>query len=119
MAGDGAMTEVEYASVPSVVFLVPSFAAVGMTEAQATEAGLDFTVKTNEMTSWRSAVTYAETASIAKVLVENSSDKILGHGAAETIHTFSFAIKYGITAGELANNVYAYPTMTNDIKYLV
>jgi glutathione reductase (NADPH) len=117
MAGDGAMTEPEYASVPSL-------AAVGMTEAQATEAGLDFEVKLNEMTAWRSAVTYAETTAIAKVLVENGSGKILGanilgHGAAESIHTFSFAIKYGITAWQLANNVYAYPTMTNDIKFLV
>jgi glutathione reductase (NADPH) len=124
MAGDGALTEPEYASVPSVVFSVPNLASVGMTEAQATEAGLDFTVKTNEMTSWRSAVTYAETASMAKVLVDNGSDMILGanmlgHGAAETIHTFSFAIKYGITASQLATNVYAYPTMTNDIKFLV
>jgi len=83
MAGDGAMTEAKYASVP-----------------------------------------YAETAAIAKVLVENGSDEflgahILGHGAAESIHTFSFAIKYGIRARELANNAYAYPTMTNDIRYLV
>jgi pyruvate/2-oxoglutarate dehydrogenase complex dihydrolipoamide dehydrogenase (E3) component len=39
--------------------------------------------------------------------------------ASETIHTFSFAIKYGITASQLASNVYAYPTMTNYIKFLV
>ena len=95
-----------------------------MTEAAATEAGLDFAVKMNEMTSWRSAATYAETAAFAKVLVENGSDKILGanilgHGAAEIIHTFSFAIKYGITASDLADNVYAYPTMTSDTKFLV
>ena len=56
--------------------------------------------------------------------MENGSDKILGanilgHGAAEIIHIFSFAIKYGITAADLATNVYAYTTMTSDIKFLV
>ena len=124
VAPDGAMTEPDYRAIPSVVFAVPNLASVGMTEAAASEAGLDFAVKMNEMTPWRSAVTYAETASFAKVLVENGSDKILGanilgHGAAEIIHIFSFAIKYGITAADLATNVYAYQTMTSDIKFLV
>jgi glutathione reductase (NADPH) len=43
----------------------------------------------------------------------------MGHGAVEIINTFAVAIKYGVTASELGNIVYAYPTMTNDIKFLV
>ena len=114
----------DYLSVPSVVFAVPNLASVGLTEAAAQEAGLDFAVKINDMEQWRSSITYAETAAFAKVLVEKGSDKILGanilgHGAAEIIHTFAFAIKHGVTAAELAQTVYAYPTMTNDIKFLV
>lgn len=124
LAAKADLIEADYRSVPSVVFAVPNLASVGMTEAAATEAGLDFAVKPNDMTSWRSSITYAETAAISKVLVENGTDKILGanilgHGAAEIIHTFAFAIKHGVTASELAHTVYAYPTMTSDIKFLV
>ena len=45
--------------------------------------------------------------------------QLLGHGAEEIIHVFALAIKYGIPARELADGVYAYPTFTSDIKYLV
>ncbi len=124
VAGDADRIEPDYLSVPSVVFSVPNLASVGLTEAAAAEAGMDFAIKLNDMTTWRSSITYAETVAISKVLVENGTDKILGanilgHGAAEIIHTFAFAIKHGVTASELATTVYAYPTMTNDIKFLV
>ena len=44
---------------------------------------------------------------------------MLGHGAEEVIHLFSLAISHGITAEELAGRVYAYPTFTSDLKFLV
>lgn len=114
----------DYTSIPSVVFTVPAVASIGLTENLARERGLKFNTKVNDMRDWRSARTHAETAAYAKVLIEDGNGKILGahllgHGAQETIHLFSLAMKYGITAGELAKNVYAYPTFSSDIKYLV
>lgn len=114
----------DYAAIPSAVYTVPALASVGMTEAEATEAGLKFTVKSNDMTSWRSARTYAETASYAKVLVAEDTGQILGahmvgHGAEEVIHLFAFAIKHKVTASDLAGGVYAYPTFASDLKFLV
>lgn len=114
----------DYADFPSAVYTVPALASVGLTEAEATEKGLVFETKINDMTSWRSARTYAETAAFAKILVEEGTDKILGahmlgHGAEEVIHLFSLAIKHGITAEELAGRVYAYPTFASDLKFLV
>lgn len=114
----------DYADFPSAVYTVPALASVGLTEAEATEKGLSFDAKMNDMTSWRSARTYAETAAFAKVLVEKDTGKILGahmlgHGAEEVIHLFSLAISHGITAEELAGRVYAYPTFTSDLKFLV
>ncbi|MDA0653389.1 MAG: NAD(P)/FAD-dependent oxidoreductase [Proteobacteria bacterium] len=114
----------DYTGMPSAVYTVPALASVGMTEEEATKAGLTFTAKSNDMTSWRSARTYAETASYAKVLVEDGSGKIIGahmvgHGAEEVIHLFAFAIKYGVTAQEIGSSVFAYPTFTSDLKFLV
>lgn len=114
----------DYSHVPSAVYTVPALANVGLGEDQASKQGLEFKAKVNDMTTWRSARTYAETVAFAKVLVEEKSDRILGahlvgHGAEEVIHLFAFAIKHGVTAAELAESVYGYPTFSSDIKYLV
>ena len=97
---------------------------MGYGEEAAGAAGLDFEVKANDFTSWRSARTYAETAAFSKVLVEKGSGRILGahllsHGAGETVHLFAFAIRHGITAPMLTDTTYAYPTFASDIKNML
>lgn len=114
----------DYSAVPSAIYTVPALASVGMSVEQAELSGLDYEVKINDMTSWRSARTYAETAAFAKVLVEKSSGRILGahmlgHGAEEVIHLFAVAIKTGQAASDLASSVFAYPTFSSDLKFLV
>ena len=57
-------------------------------------------------------------------LVEDGSNLVLGahmvgHGAEEVIHIFSLAMKHGLTSEDLAAGVYAYPTFTSDLKFLV
>lgn len=118
------LRRVEYGHQPAAVYTVPALATVGSGEEAASAAGLDFEVRTHDMTGWRSARTYGETAAWAKVLVEKRTGRILGahllgHGAEETIHTFALAIEKGIPASELAERVYAYPTFHADLKYLV
>lgn len=114
----------DYSSHPSAVFTVPALASVGLGEEEAIKKGLKFEAKVNGMTSWRSARTYAETVAFAKVLIEEESDRILGahlvgHGAEEVIHLFAFAIRHGISAKELSEGVYGYPTFSSDLRYLV
>jgi len=115
---------VEYGFQPAAVYTVPALATVGLGEAEAAAAGLEFEVQTNDMREWRSARTYGESAAWAKVLVEKITGRILGahlvgHGAEETIHTFALAIEKGIPAAEIASRVYAYPTFHADLKFLV
>ena len=118
------MKTANYHNIPNCVFTVPALASVGYLEAAAKQKGLQFDVKSNNLIDWRSSKTYAESASYAKVLIEKGTGKILGahllgHGAPETIHLFAFAITYGVTAEQLAGAVYAYPTFSSDIKFLV
>ena len=114
----------DYSSIPSSVFTLPTLASVGLTEAAATDKGLQFETHINDLRDSRSAKTFAENAAFAKVLVDNSNNNIvgahlLGHGTQENIHIFAFAMKYGVTAKELAQTVYAYPTFASDIKFMV
>ncbi len=111
-------------TVPSAVYAVPALASAGLTGEDARARGLDFAVKTNDLTGWRSSQTHAESAAFSKVLIEAGTDRILGahivaHGAEEIIHLFAFAMKHGITAQGLGESVYAYPTFASDIKHML
>ena len=77
----------------------------------------------NDMLGWFSAKTYAETAAWSKIIVDRATDRILGahfvgHEGQELINIFGLAIKFGITAHQLKDNVYAYPTFSSDIRHM-
>jgi glutathione reductase (NADPH) len=114
----------DYSSIPSTVFAVPALASVGPTEQQARARGLSFEAKVNDMRTWRSARTHAEEVAWAKVLIDRAADRIVGahlvgHGAAETINAFALAIRHGISATELKEGVFSYPTFHSDLKFLL
>jgi len=114
----------DYASIPACVFTVPALASVGLTQAAAEESGIEFRVAANEMHNWLSGRTYAETAAWAKVLIDKRTDciigaHILGHAGEELIHIFALAMKHGITASEVADLVYGFPTFSADTKSML
>jgi glutathione reductase (NADPH) len=111
----------DYASIPACVFTVPALASVGLTQTTAEEKGIDLRVEVNNMRGWLSARTYAETAAWAKVLIDKQTDRvvgahILGHAGEELIHIFALAMKHGITAGDVKDLIYGFPTFSADIK---
>jgi glutathione reductase (NADPH) len=121
---EGARHAPDYGSIPSCVFTVPALASVGLTQAAAEERGLPFRVAVNDLHEWLSGRTYAETAAWAKVLIDKESDRILGahlfgHAGEELIHVFALALRYGITAGDLGDFVYGFPTFSADIKSML
>jgi Pyridine nucleotide-disulphide oxidoreductase, dimerisation domain len=74
--------------------------------------------------NWFSTRSYAETKAWAKVIVDEVSDLILGahmvgHAAEELINIFGLAKKHGITATELRDFIYAYPSFSSDIKHML
>jgi len=120
----GQSIEPDYRVIPATVFSVPALATVGLTEAEAESEGIDHIVKLNDMRTWRSARMHAEPVAISKVLLEKEGGRILGahllgHGSSEIIHLFAFAMKHNVTASELAETVYAYPSFASDVKYLI
>jgi glutathione reductase (NADPH) len=121
---EGPKRKPDYAPIPSAVYTTPAIAMVGLTEEAARAKGLKFTAPVNDMSDWFSSLTFAETVSWAKVLVEEGSDRILGahmvgHAGEELIHLFAFAMKFGVTAGQIRDFVFSFPTYSADIKSLV
>ena len=76
------------------------------------------------MTEWFSGRTYGETVAFAKTLVNPDSDFIVGahlvgHQAEELIHLFALAMRHGIPAADLRDQIYAFPTFSADVKSMV
>jgi glutathione reductase (NADPH) len=121
---EGPVAKPDYAGIPSCVYTVPALASVGLTEAKARELGHKIKVHANDMIDWLSSKTYNEPAAWAKVIVDEATDRILGahivgHAGEELIHTFAFAMKFGITASQIRDTVVAFPTFSADIKHML
>ena len=100
----------DYSSMATSVYTVPALAAVGLTEAAAKRMGLAVDVHVNDMHEWFSARTYAETVAWSKVVVEKATDRILGahfvgHSGQELVNIFGLAMRFGITAGQIRDNI--------------
>ena len=121
---EGPQHSPDYEGMATSVFTVPALASVGLTEAAARQKGFAVDVHVNDMLGWFSAKTYAETVSWSKIVVDRATDLILGahfvgHEGQELINVFGLAIKFGITARRLKDQVYAYPTFSADIKHML
>jgi glutathione reductase (NADPH) len=110
-------------AVPSVVFSDPPLASVGPTEALARERGLDVDVRLTDTSAWVSTQRVGLTVSGAKTLVERGTGRIvaahlLGHAADEAINVVAAAIAGGLTAADLKETLWAYPTAGSELVYL-
>ncbi len=113
----------EYLPVPSVVFTVPALATVGLTEVEA-EKEFKLEVKKNNMQEWFSFSLYGSEVAYSKVIIEAHSRRILGahlmgKRAEELVHLFALAIKFRVSADDLAAMVYAFPTFSSDVASMV
>jgi glutathione reductase (NADPH) len=113
-----------YASMATSVYTVPALAAVGLTEAAARQKGLAIDVHRNDMHEWFSARTYAETVAWSKIVVDQTTDFIVGahfvgHAGQELVNIFGLAMRFGLTAGQIRDNVYAYPTFSSDLRHML
>ena len=114
----------DYAAIPSCVYTVPALGSVGLTEAQASERGLEVDVLVNDMTGWFSGKSYAETVAWSKVLVDRAADRIVGahlvgHHGEELVHLFAMAMRHSIPVGEIKQSVFGFPTFASDVKNMI
>ena len=120
----GNLQRPNYLGIPSVVFTIPSLAAVGLSEREAREQNLKFTVKREMTSTWYSSRRVAETYSGYKVLVEEGTDRILGahilgSEAGEVINLFALAIRSGMRATDLKHMLFAYPTCGSNMTRML
>lgn len=116
-------TRVDYSAIPSTVFTVPPLAAVGMTQDEAREKGLDVDVVTQDMSEWTVFRIAGERPSYGKAIFDKRDGRVLGAhllgpGADENIHVFAMAMRYGITRSRLSEMIYVYPSLGSAMRHL-
>jgi glutathione reductase (NADPH) len=121
---EGARHTPNYRGVPSVVFTLPTLAAVGLSEEAARREGRRFRVSAAKTPGWFTARRRNESVYGHKVLIEEGAGAILGAhlvgpGAEETINLFALAIRHDLTAEDLKSAVFAYPTSASDVGYML
>ena len=121
---EGDVVKADYNVVPQAIYTTPPLATVGWTETEARRNGRPVKVRTSDMKSWKVYAIAGEPVAWAKVVADAETDRILGAqlfgaGAADSIHVFALAIRCGLTAADLREAVYAYPTFASAIKSAV
>ncbi|MGR3650649.1 MAG: dihydrolipoyl dehydrogenase family protein [Roseovarius sp.] len=113
-----------YEGVPSVAFTLPPLARVGLDEDEARAQGLEFRIQCERTPGWFTTRQQGETVSGHKVLVEKGSERVLGAHllgphADEVINVFTLAVRHGLTADQLKDTMFAYPTGASDVSSMV
>ncbi len=95
-----------------------------MLEADARRAGLRFRTNFKDTSGWFNTRRVGETASGYKVLVEEGTNRVLGAhllgpNAADVINLFATAIRCRIPADALKDVIFAYPSSSSDIRFML
>jgi glutathione reductase (NADPH) len=121
---EGNRARPDYRGTASVVFTLPTLASVGLTEKAARAKGMQVRVATGDTTQWFTNRRVREPAGMFKTIIDERTDRILGahilggHGE-EVINLFAMAIRFDIAAAELKKMIYAYPTGSSNMQYML
>jgi glutathione reductase (NADPH) len=116
----GATTTPDYDGVPTAVFTIPELARVGLLEADARSNGIDVDVRYSDTHSWYSNYRVGEPTAAVKILVDKSSDAVvgahlLGPDYGEIVNFLGLAMKLGLTTHQLKSMTTTYPSVGSDL----
>ena len=111
---------VNHAVIPGVVYTLPEFAGVGLTEEQAREQG-EIKVGKFPMMANSRAKTNHEPDGFVKVIADAKTDKVLGVWAIASvagtmIAQAAQAMEFGATSEDIAYTCHAHPTHSEAVK---
>jgi dihydrolipoamide dehydrogenase len=123
VAADNAMggrAAMDYRAVPGVIFTMPEVGNVGLTEAQAREAGLPIRAVKVLFRNLGKPHVMGEIAGEVKIVSHAENGRVLGihvvgPHASDLIAEGTLAVKLGCTVQELAETIHAHPTLSEVI----
>ncbi|CAM3434153.1 FAD-dependent oxidoreductase [Isoptericola cucumis] len=125
LVGEGRRSTADRRAVPQAIFMTPPLARVGMTEAEARETGRPLRVAVRRVADMATVprAKIADPRGLMKAVVDAETDEVLGvtmlsHDAHETINTVALAMRHGVTATRLRDEIYTHPSMTEALNDL-
>ncbi len=117
----GEPAAMDYQAVPAVVFTDPEVGTVGMTEAEAEEAGYETVVGEVPLRTNGRALTLAETDGFVRVVADDEMGYLLGAQvvapeASELIAELALAVEVGATLDDVAATIHTHPTLSEAVK---
>ncbi|SFZ94546.1 dihydrolipoamide dehydrogenase [Flaviramulus basaltis] len=117
----GQKPHIDYNLIPGVVYTWPEVAAVGKTEEQLKEAGVDYKVGQFPMRALGRSRASMDLDGFVKILADKKTDEILGvhmvgARAADMIAEAVVAMEYRASAEDVSRMSHAHPTFTEAIK---
>mgnify|MGYP002628616782 FL=1 len=112
----------DYSVVPWTTFTDPEVARVGLSETEATAAGIAFEVTRYGIDDLDRAIADGTAYGFVKVLTVPGKDKILGvtivgeHGG-DLLAEFVLAMRHGLGLNKILGTIHAYPTLSEANKY--
>ena len=108
-------------AMPWVVFSDPQIAGVGLSEAEALEAGFDVKTSVVPLDQVPRALAARDTRGLIKLVADGKTDKLLGGQimapeGSDSIQTLVMALKFGMTAKALGETIFPYLTTVEGLK---
>ena len=106
--------------IPSVAYTDPEIAWVGLTEAEAKEAGIDYGVGKFPWAASGRALGIDRTEGFTKLLFDSATNRIIGAGiagphAGDLIAECALAIEMGAEAEDIGLTVHPHPTLSETV----
>lgn len=113
---------IQYPAIPTVVYGSPKIATIGVDQVTATEDPTRYTVLNQETTSWFTYHRLNEPVAKVTTIIEKSTGLLVGAQvlsvqADELINAFTAIIGTKLSASEVRQQIFAYPTLNSDLSY--
>jgi len=117
----GQKPHIDYNLIPGVIYTWPEVAAVGKTEEELKDAGIDYKVGQFPMRALGRSRASMDLDGFVKILADKTTDEILGvhmigARAADMIAEAVVAMEYRASAEDISRMSHAHPSFTEAIK---
>ncbi|WP_135821992.1 dihydrolipoyl dehydrogenase family protein [Halostella litorea] len=116
----GEPAALDYQAIPAAVFTDPEVGTVGLTEAEAEEAGFSPVVGQFPFRASGRALTTGDSEGFVRVVADEDSGfvlgaQIVGPEASELVAEIGLAIEMGATLEDVASTVHTHPTLAEGV----
>src|SRR5882672_2344984 len=113
----GHVAEMNYGTVPSVIYTAPEIAWVGLTEAEVQKTGRPYKVGTFSFAANGRAKAMQQPIGLVKVIADREHDDVLGVHivgplAGELIAEAVLAMEFSASAEDIQRTIHAHPTLS-------